>query len=549
VTRVAFEGLTEKLQNAFKKLSSKGKLTEADVKTAMREVRLALLEADVNFTVVKDFVKKVTERAVGQDILGSLTPGQQVIKIVNDELTQLMGGVNAKLTYAPQPPTIYMLCGLQGAGKTTMAAKLGNLIKKGGKKPLLVACDVYRPAAIKQLQVVGGQVGVEVFERGQGDPVQIAKEAVEYARYYGRDPVIIDTAGRLHIDENLMEELRQIRATVKPKEILLVVDAMTGQDAVTVADTFNKELGVDGVILTKLDGDTRGGAAISVRAVTGKPIKFSGTGEKLTDIEPFHPDRMASRILGMGDVLSLIEKAQEGIDEEKAVDMARKMRTNSFTLEDYLDQLRQLSKMGSVSGMLKMIPGLAGKIKESDIDEEKMQKAQKKNEAIILSMTRMERRNPDILNAARKAHRRGQRRDGAGCEPAAQAVRSDAADDEADDGQRQAAHAHALWQVWQIITVFPYDYTIYHRSFKEETHMVKIRLKRMGMKKMPFYRLVVTDSRNPRDGRFIEEIGYYNPISEPTELKINEERAKYWLGVGAQPTDTVRGLLKKGGVL
>ena len=399
---MAFEGLTEKLQNAFKKLSSKGKLTEADVKTAMREVRLALLEADVNFTVVKDFVKKVTERAVGQDILGSLTPGQQVIKIVNDELTQLMGGVNAKLTYAPQPPTIYMLCGLQGAGKTTMAAKLGNLIKKGGKKPLLVACDVYRPAAIKQLQVVGGQVGVEVFERGQGDPVQIAKEAVEYARYYGRDPVIIDTAGRLHIDENLMEELRQIRATVKPKEILLVVDAMTGQDAVTVADTFNKELGVDGVILTKLDGDTRGGAAISVRAVTGKPIKFSGTGEKLTDIEPFHPDRMASRILGMGDVLSLIEKAQEGIDEEKAVDMARKMRTNSFTLEDYLDQLRQLSKMGSVSGMLKMIPGLAGKIKESDIDEEKMQKAQKKNEAIILSMTRMERRNPDILNAARK---------------------------------------------------------------------------------------------------------------------------------------------------
>ncbi len=399
---MAFEGLTDKLQNAFKKLSGKGKLSEADVKAAMREVRLALLEADVNFTVVKDFIKKVTERAVGQEILGSLTPGQQVIKIVNDELTQLMGGTNAKLTYAPQPPTIYMLCGLQGAGKTTMAAKLGNLIKKGDKKPLLVACDVYRPAAIKQLQVVGGQVGVEVFEKGQGNPVEIAREAVEYARYYGRDPVIIDTAGRLHIDEKLMEELREIRATVKPKEILLVVDAMTGQDAVTVADTFNKELGVDGVILTKLDGDTRGGAAISVRAVTGKPIKFAGVGEKLTDIEPFHPDRMASRILGMGDVLSLIEKAQEGFDEEKAVDMARKMRTNSFTLEDYLDQLRQLSKMGSVSGMLKMIPGLASKIKESDIDEEKMQKVQKKNEAIILSMTRMERRNPDILNASRK---------------------------------------------------------------------------------------------------------------------------------------------------
>jgi len=399
---MAFEGLTDKLQSAFKKLSGRGKLSEQDVKAAMREVRLALLEADVNFNVVKDFIKKVTDRAVGQEILGSLTPGQQVVKIVNEELAALMGGVNAKLTYSPAPPTIYMLCGLQGAGKTTMAAKLGNLIKKGGKKPLLVACDVYRPAAIKQLQVVGGQVGVEVFERGQGDPVQIAKEAVEYAKYYGRDPVILDTAGRLHIDENLMAELRNIRATVKPREILLVVDAMTGQDAVTVADTFNKELGVDGVILTKLDGDTRGGAAISVRAVTGKPIKFSGTGEKLTDIEPFHPDRMASRILGMGDVLSLIEKAQEGIDEKAAVDMARKMRTNSFNLEDYLEQLRQLSKMGSVSSMLKMIPGLGSRIKDADIDEEKMLKAQKKNEAIILSMTRMERRNPDILNAGRK---------------------------------------------------------------------------------------------------------------------------------------------------
>ena len=399
---MAFEGLTDKLQSTFKKLSNRGKLSEQDVKSALREVRLALLEADVNFLVVKDFIKKVTERAVGQEILGSLTPGQQVIKIVHDELAQLMGGQNAKLSYSPQPPTIYMLCGLQGAGKTSMAEKLGNLIKKGGKKPLLVACDVYRPAAIKQLQVVGGQVGVEVFERGQGDPVQIAKEAVEYARYYGRDPVIIDTAGRLHIDQNLMEELRKIRQTVQPREILLVVDAMTGQDAVTVSDTFNKELGIDGVILTKLDGDTRGGAAISVRAVTGKPIKFAGIGEKLGDIEAFHPDRMASRILGMGDVLTLIEKAQENFDEKQAVDMARKMRTNSFTLEDYLDQIRQLTKMGSVADMLKMVPGLRNKIKAEDIDEEKMLKAQKKNEAIILSMTRMERRNPDILNASRK---------------------------------------------------------------------------------------------------------------------------------------------------
>ena len=406
---MAFEGLTDKLQNAFRKLSSKGKLTEADVKTAMREVRMALLEADVNFVVVKDFVKKVTERAVGADILASLTPGQQVIKIVNEELTALMGGQNARLTYSPQPPTIYMLCGLQGAGKTTMAGKLGNLIKKNDKKPLLVACDVYRPAAIKQLQVVGGQVGVEVFERGQGDPVQIAKEAVEYARYYGRDPVIIDTAGRLHIDEKLMQELRDVRDTVKPKEILLVVDAMTGQDAVTVAKTFNDELGVDGVILTKLDGDTRGGAAISVRAVTGKPIKFAGVGEKLSDIEPFHPDRMASRILGMGDVLSLIEKAQDSFDEQQAGKLVAKVRTNSFTLEDYLDQMRQISKMGSITDVLKMIPGLGSKLKDVEIDEDKVAKAQKKNEAIILSMTRMERRNPDILNASRK------RRVAAGC--------------------------------------------------------------------------------------------------------------------------------------
>ena len=399
---MAFEGLTDKLQGAFKKLNSKGKLTEADVKAAMREVRMALLEADVNFTVVKDFIKKVTERAVGADILESLTPGQQVIKIVNEELTALMGGSNAKLTYSSQPPTIYMLCGLQGAGKTTMCGKLGNMIKKGDKKPLLVACDVYRPAAIKQLQVVGGQVGVEVFERGQGNPVEIAKEAIEYARYYGRDPVIIDTAGRLHIDTNLMQELRDVRDAVKPKEILLVVDAMTGQDAVTVAKTFNDELGVDGVILTKLDGDTRGGAAISVRAVTGKPIKFSGIGEKLTDLEPFHPDRMASRILGMGDVLSLIEKAQDSFDEQQAVDLTRKMRTNAFTLEDYLEQMKQLNKMGSITDVLKMIPGVGSKIKDVDIDEEKMMKAQKKNEAIILSMTRMERRNPDILNASRK---------------------------------------------------------------------------------------------------------------------------------------------------
>ena len=399
---MAFESLAEKLHNAFRKLSSKGKLSEQDVKTAMREVRMALLEADVNYKVVKDFVKTVTERAVGSDILESLTPGQQVIKIVNDELTNLMGGTNARLTYSPKAPTIYMLCGLQGAGKTTMAGKLGNMLKKQGKKPLLVACDVYRPAAIQQLQVVGSQVAVEVFERGQGNPVEIAREAIKHAEYYGFDPVIIDTAGRLHIDENLMQELRDVRAAVKPQEILLVVDAMTGQDAVNVAETFNTNLGVDGVILTKLDGDTRGGAAISVKAVTGKPIKFSGTGEKLSDIEPFHPERMASRILGMGDVLSLIEKAQEAYDEKSAAALEKKIRNKQFTLEDYLEQMSQIGKLGSIKEMLNMIPGIAGKINEDDIDEDKIVKQQKKVQAIILSMTPMERKNPDILNASRR---------------------------------------------------------------------------------------------------------------------------------------------------
>lgn len=399
---MAFEGLTDKLQAAFKKLSGKGKLSEADVREAMREVRMALLEADVNFVVVKDFIKRVTERAVGQEILGSLTPAQMVIKIVNEELTGLMGGTGAKLTHASNPPTVYMLCGLQGAGKTTMAGKLATMLVKQGKKPLLAACDVYRPAAIKQLQVVGAAAGVEVFEKGQGDPVRIAKEAVEHARYYGRDPVIIDTAGRLHIDEKLMQELRDVRAAVKPQEILLVVDSMTGQDAVNVAETFNRELGVDGVILTKLDGDTRGGAAISVKAVTGKPIKFSGTGEKLTDLEPFYPDRMASRILGMGDVLSLIEKAQESFDEKNAMDLTRKIKTQSFTLEDYLEQMSQMKKMGSITDILKMIPGVGNKLNDVKIDEDQVQKEQARTTAIICSMTRMERRNPDILNASRK---------------------------------------------------------------------------------------------------------------------------------------------------
>ena len=399
---MAFEGLSDKLQKAFKKLTGKGKLSEQNIKDAMREVRMALLEADVNYLVVKDFIKKVTERCVGAEILANLNAGQQVIKIVNEELTALMGGSNAKLTWSPSVPTIYMLCGLQGAGKTTMAAKLAGYLTKQGKKPLLAACDIYRPAAIKQLQVVGEQVGVPVFEKGTQDPVKTAKEAVENARYYGRDVLIIDTAGRLHIDETLMQELEDVKAAVKPQEILLVVDAMTGQDAVNVAKTFNEELGVDGVILTKLDGDTRGGAAISVKAVTGKPIKFSGTGEKLTDIEPFHPDRMAGRILGMGDVLSLIEKAQDMVDEKAAEQLEKNLRASRFTLEDYLSQLKQLKKMGSVRDLLKMIPGLGAKLNSVEIDEDKVAKEQARNEAIILAMTRAERRNPDILNASRR---------------------------------------------------------------------------------------------------------------------------------------------------
>ena len=395
---MAFEGLAEKLQQAFRKLSSHGKLTESDVKTAMRDVRMALLEADVNYKVVKDFIAKVTERAVGSDILDSLTPSQQVIKIVNEELTELMGGQNARLTYSPTVPTIYMLCGLQGAGKTTMAGKLALMLKKQGKRPLLVACDIYRPAAIKQLQVVGEKVDVPVFERGQENVIETAKLAIEHARKFGFDPVILDTAGRLHIDENLMGELRDVKSAVKPTEILLVVDSMTGQDAVNVADTFNKNLGIDGVILTKLDGDTRGGAAISVKAVTGKPIKFSGTGEKLTDLEPFHPDRMASRILGMGDVLSLIEKAQDTFDEKNAAELERKMRTQTFDLNDYLKQMQQMKKMGSFEDILKMIPGIGNKLAEIKIDEKKMGRIQ----AIIQSMTMEERRNPDIPGASRK---------------------------------------------------------------------------------------------------------------------------------------------------
>ncbi|MGL5754130.1 MAG: signal recognition particle protein [Paraclostridium sp.] len=397
-----FEGLADKLQGALGKLKSKGKLTEKDVKEAMREVKLALLEADVNFKVVKDFVKKVQERAVGQDVMESLTPAQHVIKIVNEELTSLMGDVQSKIMISPKPPTVIMMVGLQGAGKTTTSGKLGGYFKKQGKKPLLVACDIYRPAAIKQLQVVGEKLDIPVFSMGDKEsPVNIAKAGYNHALKNNHDLVIIDTAGRLHIDETLMDELKNIKSEVKPHEILLVVDSMTGQDAVNVAESFNEALGVDGVVLTKLDGDTRGGAALSIRAVTQKPIKFIGMGEKLDDLEPFHPDRMASRILGMGDILSLIEKAQENIDFEKAKELESKIKKQDLDFEDFLEQMEQIQKMGPLNKVIEMIPGM-GQVKDQLGDMDMNNKEIVKTKAIVQSMTIEERRNPGILNASRK---------------------------------------------------------------------------------------------------------------------------------------------------
>ena len=394
-----FSSLSEKFNHIFSKLTKRGRLTELEIKEAMREVRIALLEADVNYLVAKDFVKTVSEKAVGDEVLKSLTPSQQVIKIVRDELVSLMSSTNQKLSVSPSPPTVIMMCGLQGAGKTTMCAKLGAYLKKSGKKPLLVACDIYRPAAINQLQVVGKQANIEVFEKGKQNPVKTAEQARDYALKQGYDTVILDTAGRLHINEDLMDELKSIKEKLKPTEILLVVDAMTGQDAVTCASSFNEKLDITGVILTKLDGDTRGGAALSIKAITGKPIKFTGVGEKIGDIEPFYPDRIANRILGMGDVLSLIEKAQEAVTEEEMKEMEKKFKENSFTFDDYLKQLDSIKKMGNIKDVLSMIPGIGGKIKNLDIDENQMLV----NKAIIQSMTPAERRNPDIIKASRRA--------------------------------------------------------------------------------------------------------------------------------------------------
>ena len=396
---MAFEGLTEKLSAAFKRLRGKGRLTEADVKEAMKEIRMALLEADVNFKVVKQFVSSVTERAVGSDVLESLTPAQMIVKIVNEELTNLMGGESTKLTISPKPPTVVMLCGLNGAGKTTNGAKLAGFLKKQGKRPLLVACDTFRPAAITQLEVVGSQVDVPVFQMGQIDPIDIAKAGIEHAKKHGNDIVFIDTAGRLHVDEELMEQLKDMKAAIDPTEILLIVDAMIGQDAVNAAKAFDEALDITGVMLTKLDGDARGGAALSIKAVTGKPIKFVGQGEKLDQVDIFYPDRMASRILGMGDVLSLIEKAQQSFDAKKAAELEQKLRKNKFTLADFYDQLVQIKSMGSLADIAGMLPGVDAKALDgANVDE----KALSRTEAIILSMTPAEREDPSLLNNSRK---------------------------------------------------------------------------------------------------------------------------------------------------
>ena len=395
-----FSNLGERLNHIFSKLTKHGKLTQLEIKEAMREIRVALLEADVNYLVAKDFCNKVSEKALGEEILKSLTPGQQVIKIVRDELTALMGGENQKLNVSPKPPTIIMMCGLQGSGKTTLSGKLALKLKKEGKKPILVACDIYRPAAIDQLKVLGKSIQVDVFERGTQNPVKTCKEAIAYAEKFALDTVIIDTAGRLQIDEKLMEELKDIKKNINPTEILLVIDSMIGQEAVSVSTAFNDALDVTGVVLTKIDGDTRGGAALSIRSVIGKPIKFVGVGEKLTDLEPFYPDRMASRILGMGDVLTLIDKAQEAVDEATAKELERKFKENSFDLNDYIEQFESLKKMGGLKSILGMLPGIGGKLKqiESQIDEKQLER----NKAIIQSMTLKERTNPDIINGSRR---------------------------------------------------------------------------------------------------------------------------------------------------
>ena len=505
---MAFD-LTEKLQNVFKNLRSKGRLTEEDVKAALKEVKMALLEADVNFKVVKNFVKKVQERAVGQDVLNSLTPGQMVVKLVNEELVALMGSETTEIALRPSNEiTVLLMCGLQGAGKTTTTAKIAGKLKKKGRKPLLVACDVYRPAAIDQLKINGEKQDVEVFAMGTNHkPVDIAKAAMEHASKNGLNVVILDTAGRLHVDEDMMAELQEIQAGVAVDQKILVVDAMTGQDAVNVASTFNEKIGIDGVILTKLDGDTRGGAALSIKAVTGCPILFVGMGEKLSDLEQFHPDRMASRILGMGDVLTLIEKAEAEIDQDKAKEMEKKFRKAEFDFNDFLDQLAQMKKMGGIQSILSMLPGM-GLPADLNIDDDVF----KSTEAIIYSMTREERGNPAIINPSRK--RRIAK--GAGVDIS-----------EVNKLIKQFGGLHKFMNWDRPILTDSGGFQVFSLA---------------GMRK------IKEEGVSPRDGKFIEEIGTYDPNQDPSVFKFDEEAAKKWLANGAKPTETVGKLLKQAGI-
>ena len=550
---MAFDSLSEKLQEAFQSLKGKGKITEDDVNLALRQVRTALLEADVNFMVAKDFVKSIKEKALGEEVFGSLNPAQTVIKIVNDELTALLGGTQSRIMISSKPPTIIMLVGLQGAGKTTTAGKLAVYLRKQGKRPMLVAADVYRPAAITQLQVVGKQIDIPVFsdETPGANPVDIARRAVEQSTHMLKDVVIIDTAGRLAIDEVLMDELSNIKAAVRPHEILLVVDSMIGQDAVTTAQTFNEKLGVDGVILTKLDGDARGGAALSIKAVTGLPIKFTGVSEKMDGFDVFYPDRMASRILDLGDFKTLIENVQGAIDEEEAREMAKKMAKNNFTLDDFLKQMNQVRKLGPLQNIIGMLPGM-GQIKDQLKDLDLNSKEVRRIEAIITSMTAAERENPSILNGSRR------KRIALGSGTQVQDVnRLLKQFEEARKMMKRMQGLRGGKGGFPGMPKLPFMYymgrgaeLVHPHQYKEVNFtMLKIRLTRLGAKKAPFYRIVVADARAPREGRPVDTIGQYDATKQPAIVNVDEEKALAWLAKGAQPTDTVRSLFKKQGVM
>ncbi len=545
-----FDSLSEKLQGTLSGVRQRGALTEDDINKAMREIRLALLEADVNFKVVKQFTTSVKERALGIEVTKQLNPGQQVIKIVNEELTALMGGASAGITFSPRPPTVILMAGLQGSGKTTATAKLAKLLKEQNNSSVAVAaCDVYRPAAVEQLIKVGTQAGATVYEQGTDkDPVDIAGWALEQAKRDGKDVLIVDTSGRLHVDEALMQELANIKKRVKPHVVMLVVDAMTGQDAVNVAEQFAEVAQFDGVILSKLDGDARGGAALSVKAVTGKPILFASTGEKLGDFERFHPDRMAQRILGMGDVLSFIEKAEQQVDQDEAKELERKLRKNQFTLEDFLDQLKKIRKMGPLTSLLGMIPGLAGhQLSKMNVDEKELDRV----EAIVLSMTAYERRHPELIKGSRRL--RIAKGSGTTVQQVNQLVkqfdqmrkmmRGIQQGKMPDMGQlmradRRGRHPHRPAPDNQR------DLSLSCRA----DMAVSMRLTRVGGKKDPQWRVVVADRRSPRDGRFIETLGRYNPQTEPSTIVLNEERILHWLSKGAQPSEPVQKLLKTQGI-